>query len=1336
MSKKRKKKKKQQIDPYDVLEGKGKVTSHELIRLIHRVNPTKEGLGDEKKSERYKIKARLQSLLIRNFHDGLLVEASVPGPENSRIVSLKLRNFDEDACHASLAELDADARSWVQRQIDEAISQGVAGSGEPLTAGLHRQPSGSPGAFGNFHENGATAAKKEYSPNELIDLGRQALEEYDYATCEDYYRGAFTISRGGIEAALPILEFFVDHLAAYEKAIALTDSLSESAKKDEDVKTLLALAAVRLGNIDDALDILGRVLHPRAAEVYLLCARHFVTRGNADRAKEFPGVLKSFELDELQPEIDKLENDIRGLRLKDLEPARREMLSTWRKGDREKTVELARQLLVEWPQDKDARRICNEFAEQQRKDSYNLLLRRADEARSRAEFIKEAELLERAMALSKDGHGLMERFERVKQAAKLQRDEAEIAEIIKLRATGNKKECLLRFAALSEKQRREVMNKNRDEHFSWLSRIISAQSPVKPQKMVEAVLVLGESKEILQKDGDPRPVVSGLQLHSKVLHPVPAAHEILQRAREMSKAFESAKAKELLIKAGNLVTAEDFQSARECIDRLKVDQLDEDSKKILANIDAKMKRIESIQAKKKKYIGGAARGNHLYCRDIALKLADIVGPDTASHWRRKAAYHSSQIKKEWCLVTGNIGGIHPCYSSGSQAWAAGDTHACLLPDGRHIILASTHDRWVFLKTFCIEEQEFKQGIMLRAPAAMPFPNIHMAKNETLIAGSKGHVAALKLEPPDILSWHDFSGFIKDSAIVEDVCVFPKRGYLWLNTRPDKMRGEEICEVINMEQRRVERQFKLKGHPVIINSGDDLRIAIQDYLSKSIQIFSEQGKTIATYSLAAQGSVNDATIHPNRGDYVVLSFKEPDEPYFQEFAPDDEYEEEEGDDDDFLLTIEKVPDVDKTFMPVIIDDSHGETMHSIHTALEDGLIFVNFDGGFSAERHHNLAAFSPIENSFEKLYQVEAPAKLILVTDESSQKVAAINIGGNGTQAVILGRDIPEFADNNGDTGFKWSLPSFDGIIMTCNQPTGAGNAAVSAFMMQIRNCSNDEFDALPASMKQPGDNGPDKIAAFIYALESLFYNDTANDVKTWFQKQYPDHPMVLIDVATGAIQEQKWRKVISLLEEVSLAGLDDGTACHICHLLGMGLFAEGDIERALETWKTGAAYERGRCELSPYISYAEIALMAPKKRKEVISENDILRALNIIETVDTHLLNKEWFEAISVMEKYNVLSSYDLQLIARFADAYLHLSVAPGERRWFCKVVALANYCEEYSNKSRSRSQVFPPDIEVWSQVRLSDTADHAAQWLDTQPKTPDASGGHPAAQAPSNLSY
>jgi hypothetical protein len=1298
MSKKRKKKK-QHIDPYEVLAGRGKVTSHELIHLIHRVNPTKEGLNDKKASERYKLKAHLQSLLIRQFRDGLLVEQ--PDPGNPQMVSLKLQYFDEDACHALLPELDPDARSWVQRQIDETVSQGGAETNESPAGGLHRQ---------SFDD--AAASKEEYSQNELINLGRQALAEYDYDACEGYFNRAFTLSRGSIEAALAILEFFVDHLAAYEKAAALADSLSPEAKKDGDVKSLMALAAIRQGKIDRAFEILGSQVQPRAAEVYLLGAKHFITGGNVDRAKELLAVSKSIEPNQFHAEIIHLEEEIENLRLKSLEPAEQEMLFAWEQGQREKAVKLAGQLLEQWPQNKEALRISNEFARQRRTHRLNSLLARADEADAKGDFTTEAELLKKAMALSKDDHELSRRFKQAQQAARLQREEAEIADIVKLWAAGHKKESLLRFVTLPGKQRREIMNRNRDPHFSWLSQIISAQSSLKPGKMIEAVLALGESQEILQKQGDPQLVVNLLELHRKTLLPVPAARDILHRARIKLNAIESAKAKELLKKAGDLAAAEDFQSAHECIDLVKIDGLDEDNRKILADINAKLARLEPIRMLEKRYSGESAGGNHFSSREIAQELADLEEPNTAGHWRQKAAYHSEQIKKAWSFVIGNVEDLPPCFISSGQSGTAENAGSCLLPDSGQIILVSAYDRWVCLGIFCIEEQEFKQAVMFRAPADMSYPGIYPAGNEMWIAGNKGHVVSLTLEPPDILSWHDFSEFVKDGNIVENVYVFPRGGSLWLNTREAVVRGDEICEVIDMEQRRVERRFKMKGQPIIIKTGDDCRIAVQDFFSKSIRMYSEQGKTIGDFSLVTKGPTHAAALHPNGSDYVFLPFEDPgDGDFFQEVAPGDQYEES----NDFLLTIEKAPDVERTCQPFIIDDSHGELMHSIYTTLENGLIFIYFGDNITEENRYYLAAFTTAEHGFEKLYQVEAPRKLILAADEFSQKLAVISTGNQGYQAVIPGRDKPIFADNTGDPGYKLFLPSFD-PVMGCYKPTGEMNAAKLAFMMQIKNCPDSEFNDLIFRIQDQAANDPDKIVAFINALEHLLYFELAKEMKTWFQHHYPHHPMSLIEAASAAIREREWWKVVSLLEKVRLNDLDDGTACHICHVLGMGLFAQGHIERALYTWKKGAAYERGHCNLTPYITYAGAALMSPKKRKKASAKNDISRTVNFFEIVDAHLLNEEWLEAVSIMEKYNVLSSSDLQVLARFAEAYLHQRVVPGEMRWFCKVIALANYCEMHRDQSMSINQVLPPHIKAWSEPRLNDTASRAQQWLDIQP--------------------
>src|SRR5438552_665869 len=99
----------------DVLAGRVQPDARELLRLIHAVNPTGRDLAKDEIARRYDIKARLQSLLVRHFSGDLDVVADATDPG---VVSLRHRYLPSDGCHARVAALDEDARSWVQLQID------------------------------------------------------------------------------------------------------------------------------------------------------------------------------------------------------------------------------------------------------------------------------------------------------------------------------------------------------------------------------------------------------------------------------------------------------------------------------------------------------------------------------------------------------------------------------------------------------------------------------------------------------------------------------------------------------------------------------------------------------------------------------------------------------------------------------------------------------------------------------------------------------------------------------------------------------------------------------------------------------------------------------------------------------------------------------------------------------------------------------------------------------------------------------------------------------------------------------------------------------------------
>src|SRR4051812_40130804 len=94
----------------EVLAGRAPVDTGSLIDLIHEVNPTGRGRRPDEEVAQYTVKSRLQSLLVRRFADDIEI---LPEPDPA-VAALRHRYRRHDACHAVIATLDDDARSWVQ----------------------------------------------------------------------------------------------------------------------------------------------------------------------------------------------------------------------------------------------------------------------------------------------------------------------------------------------------------------------------------------------------------------------------------------------------------------------------------------------------------------------------------------------------------------------------------------------------------------------------------------------------------------------------------------------------------------------------------------------------------------------------------------------------------------------------------------------------------------------------------------------------------------------------------------------------------------------------------------------------------------------------------------------------------------------------------------------------------------------------------------------------------------------------------------------------------------------------------------------------------------------
>jgi len=1284
----RKRKKKKTIQPEDLLAGRTSATARDLIRMIHRINPTKAGVEPQKAAHRYRLKARLQSLLIRRFGEGLIIEQ--PDVNQPQLIGIRLRNFAEDACHALIHELDKDARSWAQRQIDESRldhSQDSFGAGDSP-----KVDSPAPSS-----QNGPMEA--ELSTDELLQLGRKALEEFDYERSKVLYCRALQRSEGDLQPAQALLEILIEHLAADEEALALSESFSASTLKDKGIRIRLATAYARLDRIESALATIRRILEPEAAQVYYLAAKHFIARQDEDQALNQVASLKACGSLELVLETEQLEKEIRALQAKRLEPLEAQMLRSRQAGEVEKTSELAHRLLSLMPENKAARRIIGDIEKKERQNQINFLLQRAGEARDRRDFEQEADFLSRILTMGKKTPGLKRLLAEAQRQALQQRQKAEADALVSCWSAGEREKALLAYTGLDAPQRERIRARIHNFHFKWMETALAASGTVKPLKLARAVLALGQCTEALDVGGDPRQVIDQLRLCGKTLQCLPQAQEILVQAETRIRTLEEKEKQKLLSEAEAFVDAGDFSMAGDRIEKMKGFSLDEADRKRLEPLKRRFFHFQKIQRLGRRYEESVSRKDEVTSRRLAGRLARLLEDGSARRWADKVTRHTMAIRTQWCLSTAELSGLPGCYGTLGLNTYSNDTSCLLLPGGRQLLIATAHDRWVFLRAYDLSDRRFHRGYLLQAPRALEFAKASIDGDTVWINDLKGQVFQVGLNPFDVLFWHDFGPLIAGEAEYEDALLCPQSRILWLKKSGPTENRDDVFEIVHIDRARSIRRIKSSGFPDRIYVGGKHRTVLQDLLGGSVRIYTDDGKVLETFTLESIGTIHHAAVHPNGTDYIFLPF---DDTGALDPGMDSQMQ------GDLMLVLEVKPDPEKKYKPIKISNSDGEADHGIATSLDHGIVFAHFFQDSGKHFGRRVAAWKPTDNGLEMIFSKHAPENLMLACDEPSRQVAAVAFSPFEFEARLLDERPPEFSASLVDSPPALHTPPFEGPWL-CSMPTGKINATSMAFMLQLQNADFRETRRMMREMKK---NAPaDHVAALVCALERIFRLEEAGKLKRFMREKYPDHYLVRIELANEASQKSDWPGVIDLLQGLPRESLDDGSARHLCHLLGMAYFSIGEVQKALGTWKEGLAYENGRCELEPYIDYAEIARRSPKSRKRRKAASAASRLLSIFEQVDQHLADRQWEPAIAAAESIYPLTNADRQMLVRLAHAYLQVDFTPGEMRWVCKVLALANFLDCFK-VAYKKDPVLPPYIEKWPESRLAEVARSAEHWF------------------------
>ena len=1296
--KKKKKKKKRLLDPHDVLDGRVPVSALELIRLIHGVNPTGNEVDRHKASERYRLKARLQSLLIRRFSEGLRVEA--PTPENPGLVGLRLSRFDEDACHALIRELDDDAASWARRRVDEEAGDADVSAEDPVEVPETADPLMGDG----LQKEMAPAATGEgLSADECIRLGKIALDRYDYDACEGYFRSALKASGGGVEAAVSVLELYVDHLGVYDKALAVSADFSSVALKDERVKLLLGLSSVHCGNFEAAMDYVDRITQSRVVEVYLPAARYFIEKNIETFAAKSLSKLKTYAGAAQRVDVEELELQLRLRTAEQMMPLEKDMMKAWGEDRLDAALVLADKIMSVLPDNRAAQQVRHKVLKRQRRAGISRLLRDADDAERRRDFAREADLLAKAVAMGAQGDELSNRLLHARNMAEEQREETAFSNLVKLWEDGRREASLTGFLNFDGKKRIRFAGIVHHPHFRWLNEMLSADKVFSRKKSVDAVLALGRAKKDLDAGGNPDSVIMGLKAHAGVLQSVRDSRIIMKQAALEVRTMASSENRDLLARVARFLskTHQDLDKAEQALSAVKIRYLDEADKHQLENLKSKHKRLESLGMLRKQYASSAARGDHFACMDVAEKLAELDDDGVSVDWNGKIRNHEEAVKREWSLLSFDMRHIPEAYGCKGMPWMSERNNCLLLPDGRNAVLVTSHGRWIFIRTFCLDDQTFRDGIVFRTPEKMVLPRLFSVGKMLWIVGEESRITALCLDPLTIRYWYDYSSFATDDEVIEDTLIFPHEEIFWVEKRNSK-KYEEIIEIIRWDLGRTIRRINGSTFPIPVNHGGRFEVAMADWQQETVRICTEKGRTVQTI-LFEEPRITDGVVpHPNGVDYVLLTHRDT---YFNEPMTDTANDGDES--DDAALIVQAKPDLDKKISPLVIYDSDGECQNTMAILHNAGIIFVYFMSHEGSDA--GLLALKPSKEGFDPIYRVSAPKKMIIFSNERSDGLVAMGPSSAGLKAVRLDAHPPSFEGMVGFEEMRYFFPSFD-AIWECDVETGAFKAEMLARTLQLKEIRQLFY---PEQLKKTKFlNDPDQVAVLIRALGYMGRWNEAKSLLEWLKEHHPDHCRVLMEGAKSAAEKQDWPRVISLLEKVVPRDLDDGTARHRCHLLGMAYFAEGDAEKALRTWKRGKRYEDGHCNLDPYIAYAGLSQKDEKQRKRSRIGEDMKKGLALFETVDRYMNSGDWKSVVLTMESFGALAIPDLQLQARLARAYLNQELNPEEPRFLCKLLVLADYCEKYQETIFRKNQPLPRHLETWSEARLKETEDEARDWL------------------------
>jgi hypothetical protein len=1270
-----------------VLAGQVIPTAREIIALIHEVNPTGREVDKREAARRYAIKTRLQSLLVERFSD----EMSVVPDDKEGVVLLRHKYLGVAASHAIVADLEDDARAWVQMQLDLGVV-GQAWMATPDQLERRRRERSQAHRRKGHHDQPRNrlieTLKDSAGAAEMVaalDEGRIAQASYDYEAARAALERAHALAPDAPAPLAALLDLLVNQLGLDREALDVAEAAQSTALHSRAALAALALAAARLGERERA-EAWGRELDgAEAAEVLRALAARAI--GAGDLANATKTLERARQCCPSDPERILVEAQLEQARAAAVAYDEARLAQLAADGDVAAAAALAHEIVKRHPGSTRARALLKEAATQERRVRQQELLAeaRADAVHARFKQARQALASAREHGAAAVEIADIERtiVAAEARAARIAHEKSLATVATQLAgAAPEKKAAIATYLGLDRQDRDEIRRRCHAEEWAWLDEIPPGTPAARCEPIAAAVMAARAATALLDAD-DLDGAERVLAAHRPVLGEHRFGRQLLARLERAQQASEQARALATLEKVSAALRAKDVGGAKDLLDSMARDRLPASSHGELDRLSQALASARQHEVCMDLVDARLAKQRPIGARQLLLeRLAESRDEDERTSLRDRLAQVDAEVRKMHL----GIDHVPPAGYLASEASEMVTNYGfdrgvdtLLLPGGKIAVLLSAGQAQYAARLVDVDS-----GEILRL--------IAWVMGEALMPRGIG-VADERLWIQDLL--FNYAEISCDSWLPCRQC----------DLKPDGNRGDAVercvpvpgADVawIKIEPLIAPYTFRLRAVDIAHGSVIDLPDDEGDVYSipgttppllawfspgQTLILVSARGQDKVFITIPADGVAIAVAMAPDGDGYVVLcESKDKTEPWLE-----------------LLLADAAGVERSRLRLPVAHEGAAG-----VATILPRRLVCVFYRIRDSGQTR--LAYLrEQDQDGLVLAADVEIPGLTGIGQDPTASTAVAVCKSARGIRLARLDAMPTAFP-----AGYdELAIPRLFRFV-DCSPPPEPERESLfrSAECAHIRESNSAYTDSKLEALAKRVDRSPEAVSTY-RLLRLRRIDGRADRLLEYMERQSTKSFFVRLAIAEREALAGRWVGD-GLAEDPAATGASD----HLLHMRAVAYLRQGRLDDVIESLAGRAA--PGPCRLDGLLTLAE-TLKAEQAGEpmsaDAMATPSLATLVRSIFAADRALARGERDEVLRILDQAWIREVSEAQSIARLAEVYLATGRGDPPIARLRASTLMIDFID--GNYSGARSHQLWLGESTWSAERLAELTESAQKWL------------------------